>query len=118
MDADITVRHNTESKTYDAMLGDRVVGTIVYERRGNRAIFRYTVVEPEFRELGVGTTLIRAALDDVAASGLTLTSYCSFITQFIVDNPSYARLLDPEHPGHPLPYEAARQAHRSGGPAA
>lgn len=118
MDEDITVRHNTESETYDAMLGDRAVGTIVYERRGNRAIFRYTVVEPEFRERGVGTILIRAALDDVAASGLTLTSYCSFITQFIADNSSYAHLLDPEHPGHPLPYEAVRQAHASRGPAA
>jgi len=111
MDADVTVRHNTESETYDAMLGDRAVGTIVYERRGNRAIFRYTVVQPEFRELGVGTTLIQAALDDVAASGLTLTSYCSFVTDFISDHPGYAHLLDPEHPGHPLPYEARRQAH-------
>jgi predicted GNAT family acetyltransferase len=110
MDADVTVRHNTESSTYDAMLGDRVVGTVVYERRGSRAIFRYTVVEPEFRERGVGSILIQAALDDVAASGLTLTSYCSFITEFIADNPGYARLVDPEHPGHPLPYEARRQA--------
>jgi uncharacterized protein len=118
MDADVTVRNNTESGTYDAMLGDRAVGTIVYERRGNRAIFRYTVVEPEFREHGVGTTLIQAALDDVAASGLTLTSYCSFVTEFIADHPGYAHLLDPEHPGHPLPYEARRQAHRRASPSA
>jgi len=110
MSADVTVRHNTESETYDAMLGDRVVGTIVYERRGSRVIIRYTVVEPEFRDAGVGTTLIRAALDDVATSGLTLTSYCSFVTQFIEDHPDYAGLVDPEHPGHPLPYEARRQA--------
>jgi hypothetical protein len=118
MDTDVTVRHNTEASTYDAVLGDRVVGTVVYERRGSRAIFRYTVVEPEFREAGVGSTLIRAALDDVAASGLTLTSYCSFVTEFIADHPGYAHLLDPEHPGHPLPYEAAKQAHRSAGPSA
>jgi len=58
------------------------------------------------------------ALDDVAASGLTLTSYCGFVDQFIADHPGYAHLIDPEHPGRPLPYEARRQAHGSASPSA
>jgi hypothetical protein len=94
MSAGIMVRHDTEAGRYEALLEDRVVGVVVYDRRGSRAIFRSTVVEPEFRGRGVGADLVRAALDDVQASGLSLTSYCSFVTDFIAANPGYAGLLD------------------------
>jgi hypothetical protein len=42
MNAGITVRGNTESRSYDAILGGCVVGMIVYERRDSRTIFRHT----------------------------------------------------------------------------
>jgi uncharacterized protein len=116
MKADITVRNNTESGTYDALLGERVVGMIVYERRDSRVIFGYTIVEPEFRRRGVGTALVRGALDDLLANGLSLTSYCSFATGFIAQNPSYARVLDAKQPGRPLPSpRPADQHERPGG---
>lgn len=99
MDIEITVRNDPESGRYDAVLGDRVVGVIIYERQGSRAIFRHTTVEPEFRRHGVGGALVRAALDDLAANGMSLTNYCSFVTDFIAGNPGYAGLLDPAQPG-------------------
>jgi uncharacterized protein len=99
MDAEITVRNDPESGRYVAVLGDRDVGRIIYERRGGRAIFRHTIIEPEFQGEGVGTALVRGALDDLGANGLSLTNYCSFVTEFMADNPSYAGLLDPARPG-------------------
>jgi uncharacterized protein len=101
-DLDIMVRNNTESGSYDAVLGERVVGMIVYEHRDNRVIFSHTIVEPEFREHGVGTALVRGALDDLRANGMSLTNYCGFVSDFIADNPSYASLLDAHQPGHPV----------------
>jgi uncharacterized protein len=106
MNASITVRDNTESRSYDAVLGDRVVGLIPYERRGNRAIFQHTVVEPEFRGQGIATTLVRAALDDLMANGNSLTNYCGFITDFIARHPDYARVLDTGNPDRPRPYDS------------
>lgn len=103
-DTGITVRNNTESGSYDAVLGERVVGMIVYERRENRVIFRYTIVEPEFRRRGVATALVRGALDDLRANGMSLTNYCSFVSDFIAGNPGYAGLLNAGQPGHPVPY--------------
>jgi hypothetical protein len=112
MDLDITVRNNVEAGCYDALLDDRVVGMIVYERRDNRVIFRHTIVEPELRGHGVATALARGALDDVAASGRRLTNYCGFITDFIAINPAYRGLLDADLPGHPRAREGALNSAR------
>lgn len=99
MSADITVRDNAESGRYEAVLGERVVGVIVYERRDGRMIIRHTIVGPGFRGRGVATDLVRETLDDLLANGVSLTNYCSFVTGFIADNPGYARLLDARQPG-------------------
>jgi hypothetical protein len=44
MGLDIAIRNNTEAGSYDALLDDRVVGVIEYERVGDRMVFRHTVV--------------------------------------------------------------------------
>jgi len=98
---EITVRDNTEAQVYDALIGDQVVGSIVYERSGQRLVFSHTIVEPEFRGRGIGTVLVTKALDDVRARGMTLTNYCEFVADFIAAHPGYADLIDAEHPGHP-----------------
>ena len=98
---EITVRDNTESLSYDALLDDEVVGTIVYEHSGPRMVFMHTIVEPRFRGRGIATTLVKRALDDVRDKGMTLTNYCGFVSAFIAAHPEYADLVDAEHPGHP-----------------
>jgi predicted GNAT family acetyltransferase len=101
MITDITVLENTEARTYDAVIGDRVAGTLVYENAGPRRVFTHTVVEPEFRGQGVGSALVRGALDDIRAKRATLTNHCEFVADFIAGHPEYADLIDPVHPGHP-----------------
>jgi uncharacterized protein len=98
---EITVRDNPESQSYDALIGDQVVGSIVYERSGSRLVFRHTIVEPRFRGQGIGTLLVTRALDDVRARGMTLTVYCEFVADFIAAHPGYADLIDAAHPGRP-----------------
>ena len=99
MDTQIEVRNNHDSRSYDAVLDGRVVGMIVYERVASRLMIRHTIVDPALRGLGIGRTLAKAALDDVRASGLTLTNYCSFVGTFIEVNPEYRDLVDPQLPG-------------------
>jgi predicted GNAT family acetyltransferase len=94
-----TIRDNAESLCYDALVGDEVIGTLVYQRSGPRIVFLHTIVEPEFRGRGVGSTLVREALDDVRAKGLTLSNYCGFVAEFVTAHPGYADLIDAEHPG-------------------
>jgi uncharacterized protein len=110
MDSRVTIRNSPESGCYDAVLGDQVVGTIVYELRGSRMIIRHTVVDPEFRGRGIARALAREALDDLSASGASLTNYCGFIADYIDRNPEYARLIDTEKPGRAHPRDAALRA--------
>jgi hypothetical protein len=110
MDDRITIGDNRGSGSYDAALGDRVVGTIVYERRDDRMILRHTVVDPQFRGQGIAQALARRVLDDLAASGTTLTNYCGFIADYIERNPQYAPLTDPRKPGRAHPRDDALRA--------
>src|SRR4051812_2969154 len=99
MDAQIEVRNNPDSRSFDASLDGRVVGMIVYERAGSRLMIRHTIVDPEHRDQGIGTALVKWALDDVRATGLTLTNYCSFVGDFIEANPEYHDVVDAKLPG-------------------
>jgi uncharacterized protein len=98
---EVSIRDNVESFCYDALIDGEVIGTVVYEYSGPRIVFLHTIVDPEFRGRGIGTTLVTAALDDVRARGLKLSNYCAFVSEFIGAHPQYADLLDAERPGFP-----------------
>jgi predicted GNAT family acetyltransferase len=101
MTGEVTVQNNTESRLYDAFVDAEVAGSIVYEQAGDRrVVFTHTFVEPRFRRRGIGNILVRTALDDVRAKGLTPTNFCDFVARYIDAHPDYADLLDATHPGH------------------
>jgi uncharacterized protein len=95
----IDVRDNPENRTYEARVGDKVVGTLVYEIEGNRTVLTHTWVEPDHRDHGVATALSRGALDDLRAKNRRVTVFCTFTAEFIEAHPEYADLVDPDHPG-------------------
>jgi uncharacterized protein len=103
MTGEIAVKNNAEARSYDVLVDGEVAGSIVYEQVGDRRlVFTHTFVKPQFRERGVGNTLVRGALDDVRAKGLTVTNFCDFVARYIDAHPEYADLLDAAHPGHVL----------------
>src|SRR5436190_1976137 len=98
MTGEVAVKNNAEARSYDAFVDGEVAGSIVYEQAGERrVIFTHTFVKPQFREHGVGNTLVRRALDDVRAKGQTVTNFCDFVARYIDANPEYADLLDAAH---------------------
>ena len=95
----LEVRDNPESQTYDALLGDEIVGTLLYEREGPRLVLTHTAVQSRYQHQGIATTLIAAALDDIRVKGKKVTILCPAVATFIAAHPDYADLVDPEHPG-------------------
>jgi quinol monooxygenase YgiN/predicted GNAT family acetyltransferase len=95
----LEVRENTESQTYDALVGDDIAGTLLYEREGPRLVLTHTAVQPRFQHKGVATALIAGALDDIRSKGIKITILCPLVNTFIEQHPDYADLVDAEHPG-------------------
>jgi predicted GNAT family acetyltransferase len=55
--------------------------------------FIHTEVPPELGGKGVGSTLIKGALDQVRADGLKVIAQCPFVKAYIDKHPDYADLL-------------------------
>jgi quinol monooxygenase YgiN/predicted GNAT family acetyltransferase len=95
----LVVRENTESQTYDALVGDDIAGTLLYEHEGPRLVLTHTAVQTRYQHQGVATALIAGALDDIRLKGIKITILCPLVNTFIQAHPDYADLIDAEHPG-------------------
>ena len=91
---DLTVTDVPEAGRYEARAGDRVVGQAGHQREGDRVVFTHTEVDPDAGGSGVGSTLVRGALDDVRAHGLRVVPRCPFVRAWIDRHPDYADLVD------------------------
>ena len=91
---ELTVTDVPEAGRYEARAADRVLGLAAYRRHGDRVVFTHTEVDPDAGGSGVGSTLVRGALDDVRAHGLRVVPRCSFVRAWIERHPDYADLVD------------------------
>ena len=91
-----TVRDNPEDSRYEIRDADRVLGLAAYERRGDTTVFTHTEVDPDAGQDGLGSTLVRAALDDVRSRGGSVVPRCSFVRGWIERHPEYADLVADE----------------------
>ncbi|MDP1028668.1 GNAT family N-acetyltransferase [Sphingomonas sp. KR1UV-12] len=71
--------------------GERAVAA--YQREGDTIVFTHTVVPPAIEGRGVGTRLVRGALDDARDQGLKVVPQCSFVRAYIERHPEYRDLL-------------------------
>jgi predicted GNAT family acetyltransferase len=85
--------HSPEESRYEIRDGDRVLGLAAYRRRGDTTVFTHTEVDPDAGQDGLGSTLVRAALDDVRSRGGSVVPRCSFVRGWIERHPEYADLV-------------------------
>ncbi|HEX6498077.1 MAG TPA: GNAT family N-acetyltransferase [Micromonosporaceae bacterium] len=96
-DADLTVVDNPDRRRFEARIGDRVVGFSEYRTRPQRMTFTHTEVEPEYEGQGVGSRLVRGALDEARARGVSVAPLCPFVAEYIRGHPEYLDLVDSAH---------------------
>jgi predicted GNAT family acetyltransferase len=92
---EITVSNVPERNRYEIRDGDRVLGLAAYEVRGDTTVFTHTEVDPDAGEDGLGSTLVRAALDDVRSRGGSVVPRCPFVRGWIERHQDYADLVVP-----------------------
>ena len=88
-----TVTDVPENDRFEIRNGERVLGLAAYERRGDTLVFTHTEVDPDAGQSGLGSTLVRAALDEVRSRGGSVVPRCSFVAGWIERHPDYADLV-------------------------
>jgi len=88
-----TVRDAPDADRFEIRDGDRLLGIAAYQLRGEEIRFTHTEVDPDVGEKGLGSTLVRQALDDVRGRGLRVVPLCPFVRAFIEKHPDYADLV-------------------------
>jgi len=88
-----TVIDVPEDSRYEIRDGERRLGLAAYQRRGDQVVFTHTEVDDDSEHSGLGSTLVRAALDDVRSKGGTVVPMCSFVRGWIERHPEYSDLV-------------------------
>ena len=92
---DVEVRDNEAENRYEARVDGRLAGVAFYDTADDLIVFTHTEVEESYEGKGVGSTLARAALDDVRADGRRkVVAHCPFIKGWIERHPDYQDLLE------------------------
>jgi predicted GNAT family acetyltransferase len=66
-----------------------------YELAGDLITFVHTEVPAELGGKGIGSKLVKGALDRVRADGLMVVAQCPFVRSWIEKHPDYASLRSP-----------------------
>jgi predicted GNAT family acetyltransferase len=90
--ADLTVTNNQAAERYEIRLGDTMIGLAAYQRAKDLVVFTHTEVDDGFEGAGVGSRLVREALDDTRAAGLLVLPICPFVHSYMTSHPEYADL--------------------------
>ena len=82
--------HNRKKSRFEIRVdGDRA-GYAHYKLRNGVAMFDHTVVRPEFGGQGLGTVLVRHALEGARAEGWRFGATCPFVLGFLERHPEFA----------------------------
>jgi len=86
------VRDNRAEQEFELELdGHRAIAA--YQREGGVITFTHTLVPHEIEGRGVGSKLVRAALDASRDAGLKVVPQCPFVAAYIKRHPEYRGLL-------------------------
>jgi predicted GNAT family acetyltransferase len=94
--SEVSVRDNGAESRFEAYVDGQLAGFSAYELSDGLITFTHTEVDDAFEGRGVGSSLVRQALDQVRADGgLRVRALCPFVREWIQHHPDYQDLLRP-----------------------
>ena len=91
--SDVTVRDNPDEGRFEAYVDGELAGISAYQLSDDVITFTHTEVDDAFEGQGVGSSLVRQALDAVRdTGGLRVRPSCPFVRAWIDQHPDYADL--------------------------
>ncbi|WP_218566715.1 GNAT family N-acetyltransferase [Vallicoccus soli] len=67
----------------------RLAGFAAYQRARGLVVMTHTEVDPAYEGRGLGSALVRGALDDLRAQGTAVLPLCPFVGAYIARHPEY-----------------------------
>ncbi len=100
----ITVRHAPESHRHEILDGGTAIGKTEYVPASGPTdrdrIFYHTEVNDAYAGKGLAAVLVKHALDDTIAAGLSIIPVCPYIKSWIRRHPEYQQHAAPIRPAH------------------
>ena len=93
--ASLTVRDNPDRRRFEIDLGDGSFAIAEYTLPAGKITFTHTEVPEAHEGKGIGTALIRFALDFARERGLKVIPICPFFAAYMQKNADVQDLLDP-----------------------
>jgi uncharacterized protein len=84
--------NNRTKHRFELAAGGHIAATY-YDIAGDIITFNHTEVPPELGGKGIGSKLVKGALDQVRADGLKLVAKCEFVKGYIAKHPEYTDLM-------------------------
>ena len=91
-----TVTDISDRRRFEIEVDGAVLGFAEYRRRPGVITFIHTEIDPAHEGEGLGTLLVKAALDTARAEGLAVLPYCPFVRGFIDRHREYLDLVPVE----------------------
>lgn len=92
----LEIRDVPDERAYVAYIDGEWAGKAEYVTRDERRVFTHTEVDDAYKGAGVGTRLVRYALEDMRARGVAVVPLCPFFRAYIRRHPEYEGLVDKE----------------------
>jgi predicted GNAT family acetyltransferase len=89
------VRNDPEQHRYEVVKDGEVAGFAAYQEvAGSRIVFTHTEIDPKFEGQGLGTVLVKGALDDARDREQLIVPICPFVAKYVHRHPEYVPFLD------------------------
>lgn len=99
--ANITIQDNPDENRFEAHVDGKLAGIADYMIANRLIVFTHTEVDQEFEGQGVGSALVKEALDAVRAEGSReVMPLCPFVKVWIQRHPDYQGLVYAPRPSH------------------
>jgi predicted GNAT family acetyltransferase len=89
----VEVHDNPDEQRYEAFVDGELAGFAAYRTQPGLMAFVHTEVEDAFEGHGVGSMLIREALEDARRRDLEVLPFCPFVNSFIIEHREFVNLV-------------------------
>lgn len=88
----IDIKHNEQAHRFETTI-DGQTGYISYQQRGDSLVYDHTIVPQALGCQGIGSALVKHALDYAREHDKKVVPQCSFVASYINDHADYQDLL-------------------------